>query len=182
MLDQLKRSRSKSMFQPCQGLPRPNRLNGHAEDRGRACTIDGYDIAFDVWSQTNACAASDLVRIQGRQAWGVLYEIPDECIRGERTDQQKTLTKIEGPRYHETVIRVRNSEGEEVNAVTFVVREADRRTGLATSAAYVSWIVYGLRDHGVPEEYITHVLEAAIENNERARERAASENKIIKTL
>lgn len=160
----------------------PNRLHGYAQDRGRACTSEGYDIAFDVWSQTNGCAASDLVRAQGRHAWGVLYEIPDEFIRGERTDQQKTLAEIEGPRYEETTIRVRNFEGQEVNAVTFVVRNADRRTGLATSAAYVSWIVYGLRDHGVPEDYITHVLEVAVETNGRAREGAAKETKIIKTL
>lgn len=137
---------------------------------------------LSVASQTNGCAASDLVRAQGRQAWGVLYEIPDEFIRGERTDQQKTLAEIEGPRYEETMIRVRNCEGQEVNAVTFVVRNADRWTGLATSAAYVSWIVYGLRDHGVPEDYITHVLEVAVETNGRAREGAAKETKIIKTL
>lgn len=160
----------------------PNRLNGHAEDRGRACTIEVYDIVFDVWSQTNNCAASDLVRARGRQSWGVLYEIPDEFIRGKRKDGQKTLAEIEGSRYEETTIRVRNSEGQQVDAVTFVVRDADRQTGLSTSAAYVSWIVYGLRDHDVPEDYIVHILKVAVETNEHARETAAEETRLIKTL
>jgi hypothetical protein len=48
------------------------------------------------------------------------------------------------------------------------VKESEKRTGLATSAADVSWIVYGLREHGVPEEYILRVIEVATEANTRA--------------
>jgi hypothetical protein len=55
----------------------PKRLNGHAEDRGRAQTVEDFDIAFDVYSQTNSCAASDLVPTPGRKAWGVLFLIND---------------------------------------------------------------------------------------------------------
>lgn len=163
-------------------LNAPSRLNRRAVDRGRAITVEDYDIAFDVWSQTNRCAASDLVCTPGRKAWGVLYEIPDEFIRGKRTDGQKTLAEIEGPRYEETRIRVRNSEGREVDAITFVVREAERRIALATSAAYVSWIVYGLRDHDVPEDYLSHVLEVGIETNQRAKDSAAEQIKLIENL
>lgn len=92
-------------------LNSPNRLNGNAEDRGCACTIEDFDIAFDVYSQTNGCAAADLVPTSGRKAWGVLYEIPDDFIRGKRTDGQKTLAQIEGKRYDEKTIRVRNRNG-----------------------------------------------------------------------
>jgi cation transport regulator ChaC len=116
------------------------------------------------------------------RAWGVLYEVPDEFIRGVRTDGQKTLRQIEGSRYQEAALRVRNQEGQDVDAVTFVVREAERRAEIATSAAYVSWIVSGLRDHGVPEEYIAHVLASAIQTNERACNGAAEQARIIKTL
>jgi hypothetical protein len=45
--------------------------------------------------------------VNGRKAWGVLYEIPDEFIRGERSDGQKTLAQIEGPRYEEKDILCR---------------------------------------------------------------------------
>src|SRR5260370_14148024 len=53
----------------------PRRLNGHAADRGLACTVVGFDIAFDVMSNNNGCAACDLVPVEGRVAWGILYDI-----------------------------------------------------------------------------------------------------------
>jgi cation transport regulator ChaC len=160
----------------------PNRLNGRAQDRGAACTVDDYDIGFDVWSETNRCAASDLIRSPGRRAWGVLYEIADEFIRGRRTDGHKTLQRIEGPRYQEALLRVIDEKGQEADAVTFVVRENERRGEIATSAAYVSWIVYGLREHGVPEDYIAHVVAVAIQANERAAIGAAEQTRLIASL
>lgn len=163
-------------------LNSPSRLRGVARDLGRAETIDDYDIRFDVYSETNGCAASDLVRTPGRRAWGVLYEIPDDFIRGPRTDGRRTLARTEGSRYEEMQIRVRDAQGHEREAVTFVVKRAERREGLATSAAYVSWIVYGLRDHGVPEDYLAHVSEVAVGTNERAAQDAAEQTRLIRTL
>jgi cation transport regulator ChaC len=163
-------------------LNSPSRLDGVVRDLGRAQTIDEFDIRFDVYSQTNGCAASDLVRTPGRRAWGVLYEIPDEFMRGTRTDGRRTLARIEGSRYEEIQIRVRDAQGRERDAVTFVVKQAERREGLATSAAYVSWIVYGLRDHGVPEDYLAHVIEVALAANERAAQDAAEQTRLIRTL
>lgn len=160
----------------------PGRLSSHADDRGRAQTVEDFDIAFDVYSQTNACAASDLVSTPGRKAWGVLYDIQDDRIRGKRADGQKTLAEVEGLRYEEKPIRVLDRDGKACVAVTFVVRDAERRGGLATSAAYVSWIVYGLRDHGVPEDWIAHVLEVAVETNARATTAAQEETRLVKTL
>jgi hypothetical protein len=160
----------------------PDRLNGHAEDQGRAQTVEDFDVAFDVYSQTNGCAASDLVRFPGRKAWGVLYEIPADFIDGRRADGQKTLEQVEGKRYVREPIRVVDQDGNEKGAVTFLVREADRRPGLATSAAYVSWIIYGLRDHGIPQSYIAHVVDVAIEANQRAGASAAEQIRLIKTL
>ena len=160
----------------------PSRLNGHADDLGRAQATEEFDIAFHVHSQTNDCAASDLVATPGRRAWGVLYEVPEEFIRGRRPDGQKTLEQIEGPRYEEKSIRVVDQRGEPCEAIAFMVREEERRQGLATSAAYVSWIIYGLRDHGVPEDWIAHVVEVAIETNSRAIASAQEQIRLIKTL
>jgi hypothetical protein len=157
-------------------------LNSHALDRGRAQTVDNFDIAFDVYSQSNGCAASDLVPTPNRKAWGVLYEVPEEFVRGRRTDGQRTLGQVEGPRYEEKSLRVIDQNGEPREAITFVVHEAERREGLATSAAYVSWIVYGLREHSVPEDWIAHVVEVAIETNACANVSALEEIRLIKTL
>jgi cation transport regulator ChaC len=159
----------------------PRRLNGHASVQGPAETVDDYDICFDVYSNTNRCAASDLVDVSGRKAWGVLYEIPDEFIRGERSDGQKTLAQIEGSRYEEKDITVRRPNGEVAQAMTFLVRSAERQSGLTTSVWYVSWIVYGLREQGVREPYIAHVIDVALATNEQAGD-PEKQNELIRNL
>jgi cation transport regulator ChaC len=160
-------------------LNSPDRLGGVAQDLGCAQTIDDFDIVFDVYSQTNGCAASDLVPTSGRKVWGVLYQIPDDFIRGARTDRRKTLAQIEGSRYEENQVRVREPQGGERDAVTFVVKQGERRKGLATSATYVSWIVSGLRDHGVPEDYLAHVVATAVATNKQAADNAAEQTRLI---
>lgn len=59
----------------------PERLEGKAKDLGRAQTVDDFEIAFDVYSQTNGCAASDLIPSAGRKAWGVLYKLSKSVLR-----------------------------------------------------------------------------------------------------
>jgi hypothetical protein len=160
----------------------PERLNGHGAVIGRAETVEDYDIAFDVWSTTNQCAASDLIRSSGQKAWGVLYDIPDDFIRGRRSDGGKTHEQIEGPNYEEKNILVRPPGGEPVQAVTFLVRPNKRRAGCFTSAKYVSWIVSGLREQGVPEPYIQHVIDVALATNSAAGTRGQAENPRIEAL
>jgi len=118
----------------------------------------------------------------GRQAWGVLYEVTADRIRGRRTDHAKTLAQIEGPHYEEKTIRVRNHESEEVEAITFLVRSSDRTSGLWTSAEYVVHIVKGLRAHDAPEEYVRHVIDTAIETNRRASADAEEQTRLIAEL
>ncbi len=68
------------------------------------------------------------------------------------------------------------------DAITFLVKPAERHIDLWTSVAYVSWIVYGLRCHGVPEEYIQHVIDFAIETNSRGGQTADEQNRLIELL
>ncbi|MBI1852370.1 MAG: gamma-glutamylcyclotransferase [Planctomycetes bacterium] len=160
----------------------PKRLNGHGDVIGPAETVEDYDIAFDVFSTTNKCAAGDLVPTPGRKAWGVLYDIPDEFIRGKRKDDQKTLENIEGSNYEEKEIRVRRPGREPMTSVTFLVKRDKRSTGLITGAWYVSWIVYGLREQGVPEEYVQHVVDVALETNHRAVTTGQEQSDLIRSL
>ena len=166
-------------------LNSPRRLSGVAAVRGCAQTVDEFDLVFDVPSEGNGCAASDLVSAPGtgRHAWGVLYEIPADRILGRnRPDGLKTLEEIEGSRYEPMPIQVRNEAGEDVPATTFLVKPAERRPELWTSAAYVSWIVYGLREHGVPEDYIAHVQAIATDTNARSTTNTAEQNRLIARL
>jgi cation transport regulator ChaC len=149
---------------------------GDVDDRGRAETIEEYDLAFNVWSQSNGCAAGDLVPAPrtGHHAWGVLYRITEAGLI--------KLRKIEGKLYEEKTISVRDEAGEEVEAVTFLVIPAERRHGLWTSADYVGHIIRGLRAHDVPEEYVQRVIDIATETNQHATARAGEQIRLIAEL
>lgn len=150
---------------------------GGVEDLGSAETVDEFEIAFDVWSQGNGCAASDLIPASGsgHSAWGVLYRITDAGLQ--------RLRKIEGSRYIETRIRVcdKNGNEPEEDVVTFLVVNDARRQDLWTSHDYVNHIVSGLRAHGAPEQYVADVIATAIRTNVRATRRASAENRRIDT-
>ena len=133
----------------------PERLCGAAKPIGKAQTVEFFQIAFDVWSKNNNCAASDLIPDGENRAWGVLYEVPDDMV--------DRLAQIEGPKYEKKFIQV-TYEGEPVTAVTFLVKNDKRVCDKATSVEYVKHIVTGLRTFGVPEEYVQHVIDIAIEN------------------
>jgi hypothetical protein len=85
---------------------------GEVEDLGRVRTVKECDIAFNVWSQSNGCAASNLMIVPGtgQHAWGVLY--------GLTYEQFAKLKVVEGKRYEPKTIRVRKATDEEVDATT----------------------------------------------------------------
>jgi hypothetical protein len=136
---------------------------------------------FDVYSSKNQCAASDILPTKGCKVWGVLYDVPDNLVRGRRSNGP-TLEELEGPKYHEEKILVQTQGSNKIRAVTFLVKDTERRNDLATAVWYVSWIIYGLREHSVPEDYIEHVREVAIKTNQRAARNAQKQIQIINTL
>jgi hypothetical protein len=154
---------------------RLKRRLGDADDLGRAQTMDEYDLVFDVWSQGNGCAASDLLRAPetGHRAWGVLYRISDSGLA--------LLRRFEGKHYAEQSIALTGGEGAtfEDSVITFLVKPDHRREGLWTSAEYVGHIVDGLRAHGVPEEYVQRVIDTAIKTNRKAAKAADDESGLI---
>jgi hypothetical protein len=111
----------------------PGRLNGAAQDRGLAETVDEYEIAFDIWSYSNGCAASNLIAATGtgHRAWGVLFEVPEDRIYGRRRpDGLRTMEEIEGGRYEPKPIRVRDGNGNEIPGpvTTFLVNRINAVT------------------------------------------------------
>ena len=141
------------------------RLRGDARDLGLAYTEVPFELDFDVWSTRNACAAADLREGRGRPIWGVLYEVPDYLIRRETSGERKSLDAIEGERYECRAIRVRRPDTTPVagDVITYTVRNPE--AGLRTSIEYASHIIYGLRAHGAPDEYLAYVKERVIANN-----------------
>jgi AIG2-like family len=143
---------------------RPTKLNGAAVALGRAQTVNEFVIAFDIWSDRNNCAAANLIPAHGTRlhAWGVLYQTSEEG--------RARLRKVEGWRYEETCISVRTHAGQEAEATTFFGKYLERQGRLWTSAEYLGYIIKGLREHEVQEEYVQRILDVAIRTNERAED------------
>jgi hypothetical protein len=143
----------------------PERLQGEALFVGIARTADDFVLSFDVWSVRRACAAANIIAMPGRQVWGVLYEIPDYLIYRETANAsgRKSLDGIEGRKYQREAISLIRDDGRKVTASTY--RVIMPQTSLETSFAYVSCILEGLKERGIPMEYIDSVKEIAIANN-----------------
>jgi gamma-glutamylcyclotransferase len=144
-----------------------DRLCADAKFIDIAETVDDFQLAFDVWSKHRKCAASDIIVSPGSKVWGVLYEVPDFLIERKTAAAQnrKSLDAIEGEgaNYKRETIAVRRDNQQAVDALTY--RVIDPKPGLKTSVEYIGYIVRGLREHGVPEPYISEVKRIGKANN-----------------
>jgi gamma-glutamylcyclotransferase (GGCT)/AIG2-like uncharacterized protein YtfP len=144
-----------------------DRLCGDAKFIAIAETVEEFQLAFDVWSKGRGCAASDMVASPGNKVWGVLYEMPDFLIERNTAAAQnrKSLDAIEGEgtNYRRETITVRRENGPNITALTYRVPEP--KQGLETSLEYVGYIVKGLRERGVREDYIEDIKKIAQANN-----------------
>jgi gamma-glutamylcyclotransferase len=149
-----------------------DRLAGDAQIICVAKTAEPYELVFSVWSNSNNCAAADLLSSKtGRSIYGVLYEVPDFLLSRATAKQKnrKSLDAIEGEglNYVRTTIRLITSDGASVRAITYLVK--NRQTNLKTSAAYIAHILDGLREHNIPEDYCQYVRSKIIDNNSDLR-------------
>jgi hypothetical protein len=144
-----------------------DRLRGDAKFICIAETVDDFQLAFDVWAAGRGCAAADIQAKPGSKVWGVLYEIPDYLIRRATAHEKgrKAMDDIEaeGTVYRRETISVRQPDGQVTTALTY--RVISPQKGLETALEYVGYIVKGLRDHGVSDEYIASVKQIAAANN-----------------
>lgn len=143
-----------------------NRLRGDAKFIGIAETVEDYELAFDVFSDGRHCGASDILPRSGGKVWGALYEIPEYLIGRETTPPgRRSLDAIEGEgrNYERREIEVRKRDGRIDRVLTYTVRNP--RDGLKTNLDYVRCIIAGLRERGVPGEYIDKVKRIAAANN-----------------
>lgn len=144
------------------------RLVGDARPICVARTVEPFDLMFTVWSQSNKCAAADIVPGKtGRSIYGVVYEVPDFLLSRETAIQQnrKSLDAIEGEgtNYVRAKIELITEDESTFCATTYVVK--DRRTDLKTCFPYVRHILIGLKEHNIPDEYCQYVRSKITENN-----------------
>jgi gamma-glutamylcyclotransferase (GGCT)/AIG2-like uncharacterized protein YtfP len=129
--------------------------------------VDDYELAFNVFSKGRHCATADIVRKPGGKVWGVLYEIPEYLIDREtaKARGRKSFDAIEGQgkNYERRKIDVRTPAGRVLDALTYTARNP--RSGLKTDIDYVRYIIGGLRERGIPVDYVIKVKAIAIANN-----------------
>lgn len=145
-----------------------DRLAGDAQALYVARTAEPFDLMFTVWSKSNDCAAADLVSGKtGRSIYGIVYEVPDFLLCRDTAKQhnRKSLDAIEGEgtNYARAMIDLIKGDGSTVRAMTYLVK--NRSADLKTSLAYVNYILLGLREHGIPDEYYQYVRSRIIDNN-----------------
>jgi hypothetical protein len=147
-------------------LNSPDRLNGDAVFLGRA-DLEGYRLVFDVWSDGNACAASDIIESPGHTVQGVLYEVPDFLMSRTTTPPgRRSFDSVEGSRYERHNVSVhRRVDASIMGAITYVAKASDRQQGIRTSFAYVEHIIRGLRESGADPKYIEEIKREASESN-----------------
>lgn len=150
-------------------LNHADRLNGDAKFVSVARTVEHFVLTFSVWSVTNNCAAADIVPdSNGRNIYGALYSVPDHLIsrKSAKVCGRKSLDAIEGEgtNYLRIPIKLVTSTGEELEAITYVVK--NKKSGLKTSEAYVQHIFDGLVENGIPVEYCRYVRSQVLENNQ----------------
>ena len=149
-----------------------DRLNGKARFEMIAYTEDNYELEFTIWSSKNDCAAAHIRRCDsGRKIWGVLYKIPWCRIKRDASGLCRTLDSIEGEgvNYHRTTIALRDQNGRAIKreVLTYFGKKIKQR--IKTNLEYPKYIITGLREHSVPEEYIEYVKTRVIENNPSLR-------------
>ena len=144
-----------------------DRLKGDACRVGIAYTEEDYELAFDIWSTTNNCAAADIIPDSGRKIWGVLYEIPEYLIFRETSGDRKSLDQMEGEstNYKRVTIALLNPDGSKIQEKVITYIGKNRKKGIKTSWDYVCHIFNGLHENDVPSEYIDYVKEQIIDNN-----------------
>jgi|SRR5581483_552785 gamma-glutamylcyclotransferase (GGCT)/AIG2-like uncharacterized protein YtfP len=133
----------------------PDRLNGSKRLNGLATAIaaaklDGWGIRFDLYSETNQSAVTDIVPAPGEYVMGILFEIPRAAL--------DTMDNIEGVRGDGTGNYQRADaevtvipDGVTVAAITYIGTESGRERFRKQPA----------ERHAVKSDYFEHLLAGA---------------------
>jgi gamma-glutamylcyclotransferase (GGCT)/AIG2-like uncharacterized protein YtfP len=115
--------------------------------------LDGFRLAFSVYSTEWEGGAANLGLDEGSHVWGVLWEIPDEEVDG--------LDAFEG---HPTFFRREEVvvEGSDGPMIAWTYRVAHQeRSYVRPTDAYVNRLISAIRLQGLPPEALDDVDRAA---------------------
>jgi hypothetical protein len=146
------------------------RLDGAAEVVGGA-RLKGWGVRFDLYSETNRCAVTDIIPSAKEHVEGVLYRVPYRLVVAPR-GQRSRMDEIEGAKCQkksnykqQKVLVLRN--GKKIEGRTYVGtalgRMRFRQSGDSrlVSQAYFGHILAGARRFNFSERYILYLRKQA---------------------
>jgi cation transport regulator ChaC len=148
----------------------PTRLQGDARVLSKAVTQDDFEFVFDIWSTSEGGrAAADIISGRGQKIWGVIYDIPDYLIKRSTAQarQRKALDAIEGEgtNYKRIPIGLNWPDGRSVAEPVITYIGNARQPAIKTNQQYVNHILRGVKEHGLPADYVSYVKQRIKSNN-----------------
>jgi AIG2 family protein len=148
-----------------------DRLGGNAQVVGVA-RLKGWGVRFDLYSEINRCAVTDIVASAREYVEGVLYRVPYRFVVSPR-GQRSRMDEIEGARrgkkgnYKRQQVLVWRGR-RRIRARTYVGTVLGRRRFLSrpdedrrVSRAYFKHVLIGARRLGLPATYIAYLRRKA---------------------
>jgi len=127
---------------------------GTIREARRACLL-GHRIVFSKLGSDGTGKAN--ITPDGTQVvWGVAY-----LCRPKALMEMDKSEGVAGGHYHRKNVQVRCESGEVLEAVTYVAGERYLKSPTSPTPKYLHKIVSGARNHGLPEEYIQEIQQAA---------------------
>jgi gamma-glutamylcyclotransferase len=121
----------------------------------RHAWLPGHRIVFNKLG-SDGTGKANITPDASRVVWGVAYLCSPKALT-----EMDAYEGVAGGHYHRKNVQVRCESGELLEAVTYVAGEQFVRSAIPPTSEYLHRIVSGARNHGLPEDYIKEVQQAA---------------------
>jgi gamma-glutamylcyclotransferase (GGCT)/AIG2-like uncharacterized protein YtfP len=114
--------------------------------------LPGYALCFPRYSQIRNCGVAGIAETPGAEVWGVVYRLHDGDLAAlDRREGYDPAKPAHVNRYNRTTVRVLR-DGEALDCVTYLARKEPGEH--VPSVDYMSALIAGAAENGLPEEYI----------------------------
>jgi len=115
--------------------------------------LENYELVFNKKAR-GGTATANIRPANGKTVHGVLYKVPEAALRN--------LDRYEGvpEHYRRIEVTVTDEQGGKTNAQVYIATKVERNA-LRPAAHYLQTILEGAAQHGLPENYIQEIRQAA---------------------
>jgi len=135
-------------------IDQKERRTGRIREARRVCLL-GHRIVFNKLG-SDGTGKANINPDRTHAVWGVAYLCSPRALT-EMDDYEG----VAGGHYNRKTVQVRCESGEALEAVTYVAGERYVQSPISPTPKYLHQIVSGARNHGLPEDYIQEIQQAA---------------------